>query len=234
MKLIMPARLKCADCGIKHTSGKRCEVCGSLRIVVKRLKPKISSTSPAESLPPTTRQFRAYQRPWDYFNAQLFGGALKPCLLVFREGRRTKRGVSTGHFAPNRWRNHISESVHEISINPETLDRDLIVMVNTLVHEMCHQWQQDHGTPSRICYHDRQWADKMLEVGLTPSDTGKPGGNRPARPCRIIRPLAAASSGLSRQCPKRLPSPGLRPRQGTAGMKRARMKLRKRRREETR
>jgi hypothetical protein len=46
----------------------------------------------------------------------------------------------------------------------------------TLVHEMAHQWEQDHGTPPRKGYHDTQWARKMWEIGLIPSDTGQPGG----------------------------------------------------------
>jgi hypothetical protein len=36
--------------------------------------------------------------------------------------------------------------------------------------------QQTHGTPPRRCYHDRQWAAKMKEIGLQHSPTGEPGG----------------------------------------------------------
>ena len=126
---------------------------------------------------PTLEQFSKYQAAYDYFNRALFGGTLKPCLLVFRDGRRTKRGIAVGHFAPHRWLKG-EETCHEISLNPETLNRDLADTMSTLVHEMCHQWQQDHGTPSRVCYHDRQWAAKMVEVGLTPSTTGQPGGKQ--------------------------------------------------------
>ncbi len=41
---------------------------------------------------------------------------------------------------------------------------------------MCHLWQHHFGTPSRTGYHNKEWAAKMREVGLIPSDTGKPGG----------------------------------------------------------
>jgi hypothetical protein len=41
---------------------------------------------------------------------------------------------------------------------------------------MAHQWQQQHGKPSRTSYHNKEWAKKMREVGLVPSDTGAPGG----------------------------------------------------------
>lgn len=39
-----------------------------------------------------------------------------------------------------------------------------------------HVWQQSHGTPPRRCYHDKEWAAKMREIGLQPSTTGEPGG----------------------------------------------------------
>ncbi len=48
--------------------------------------------------------------------------------------------------------------------------------LSTLVHEMCHLWQQHFGEPGRGRYHNKQWAAKMREVGLLPTDTGLPGG----------------------------------------------------------
>jgi hypothetical protein len=41
---------------------------------------------------------------------------------------------------------------------------------------MAHVWQQTFGTPPRRCYHDKEWAAKMKEIGLQPSTTGQPGG----------------------------------------------------------
>jgi hypothetical protein len=41
---------------------------------------------------------------------------------------------------------------------------------------MVHCWQHHFGTPSRASYHNRQWAGKMQEVGLIPTDTGEEGG----------------------------------------------------------
>lgn len=123
-----------------------------------------------EPVPPTLEQFSKYQKAWQWFNAELFGGTLKPCLLNFSRHRG-----SYGFFTPQRWRRG-KEEVHEISLNPDSLSRELEEVMSTLVHEMVHQWQQDHGTPPRRCYHDTEWAEKMVEVGLVPSDTGEPGG----------------------------------------------------------
>ena len=127
---------------------------------------------PNKPPPPTLEQFAAYQRAWAYFNDTLFGGGLKPCLLNLSRHRGSR-----GFFTAKRWQKG-KEMIHEISLNPDLLRRPPDQSLSTLVHEMVHQWQQDHGTPPRRCYHDREWADKMQEIGLIPSDTGEPGGRR--------------------------------------------------------
>jgi hypothetical protein len=50
------------------------------------------------------------------------------------------------------------------------------MILSTLVHEMCHAWQQTYGKAPRRGYHDQQWAAKMREIGLPPSDTGEERG----------------------------------------------------------
>ena len=66
----------------------------------------------------------------------------------------------------------------EIALNPDSFDRDDIMILSTLVHEMVHLWQSVFGDPSRAAYHNREWGDKMKELGLMPSDTGLEGGKR--------------------------------------------------------
>lgn len=125
----------------------------------------------ARTLSPTTQQFTAYQQMYDYFNRELFGGSLPAVLLNF-----SRRSRTYGFFAPERWDSDRTKT-HEISLNPVHLqDRPAREVASTLVHEMVHLWQHVHGEPSRTGYHNREWADKMLEVGLHPSDTGQPGG----------------------------------------------------------
>lgn len=123
---------------------------------------------------PTPAQFGAYNGMFDYFNDRLFGGTLPAVLLNFSRLNRTY-----GFFAPERWAGQGTARAHEISLNPQHLKtRKPEEVASTLVHEMCHLWQHEHGQPSRSGYHNREWADKMLEVGLTPSDTGQPGGKQ--------------------------------------------------------
>lgn len=88
-----------------------------------------------EAKTPTLEQFRAYQAAYDYFNAALFGGELKPCLLNFR-GRHNR---NLGLFWPKRWGRLDGTVTHEIALNPDVLLRPLVETMATLVHEMCYQ-----------------------------------------------------------------------------------------------
>jgi predicted SprT family Zn-dependent metalloprotease len=124
---------------------------------------------------PTKVQFTAYEQMFRYFNRRLFGGGLPACLLNF-----SRKAKTYGFFAPERWQHDSQKEVrHEISLNPASLrTRKPIDVASTLVHEMVHLWQQELGHPSRRGYHNAEWADKMDEVGLTPSSTAAAGGAR--------------------------------------------------------
>jgi hypothetical protein len=122
---------------------------------------------------PTPEQFHAYQLMYDHFNEALFGGQLPHVILNF-----SRKAHTLGFFAPERWDNG-RKVTHEISLNPSYLrEREPRDVAATLVHEMVHLWQSEHGTPSRVGYHNSEWAEKMDEVGLVPSSTGEPGGAR--------------------------------------------------------
>lgn len=132
-----------------------------------------NATKRTRSSTPTTAQFTAFQAMYDYFNRELFNRALRPVILNFSRAANT-----LGFFAPERWEQE-DTTTHEISLNPAHLaTRSPRDIASTLVHEMVHCWQQEHGTPSARGYHNQQWAQKMLEVGLVPSATGTPGGAR--------------------------------------------------------
>jgi predicted SprT family Zn-dependent metalloprotease len=66
----------------------------------------------------------------------------------------------------------------EINLNPKYLDRQYVEWHSTLVHEMCHLWQEDYGHPSSGRYHNKEWSLKMEEIGLISSTTGKSGGKK--------------------------------------------------------
>ncbi len=82
-----------------------------------------------------------------------------------------------GYFAGDRWSDG-NRKTHEIALNFVRSDRTVRDILGTLVHEMCHQWQHELGNPSRSSYHNKEWGEKMKEVGLFPSSTGQPGGRQ--------------------------------------------------------
>jgi hypothetical protein len=123
---------------------------------------------------PTTHTASILQDAFDSANRALFGGTLPACMiLVHRKGR------AHGYFWAQQFQRIGSDDViDEIALNPDTMNRAPRVVLSTLVHEMVHLWQFHFGKPSRAAYHNKEWASKMEDVGLMPSDTGKPDGKR--------------------------------------------------------
>lgn len=122
---------------------------------------------------PTTEQFFSFQELFNFFNVKLFDDKLPNVILNF-----SRQAGSAGFFAPNHWKRSDGHKTHEISINPNTFSAGKDYIISTLVHEMCHLWQESFGKPGAKGYHNREWADKMIEVGLIPSDTGLEGGKQ--------------------------------------------------------
>jgi hypothetical protein len=123
---------------------------------------------------PTANQYGNLQLAYDYFNNALFDNELPACLLVF--GRDQKNCY--GYFHAEQWENaeDKKQKCHMISLTPMHLSRPLQDVFGTLVHEMAHLWQQEFGKPSKNGYHNREWADRMIDLGLYPSSTGAEGG----------------------------------------------------------
>ena len=121
----------------------------------------------------TEREYQAFQNAYNFFNAELFGNSLPHVLVTLQRHARAK-----GYFAPERFAGRVEKvTAHELALNPDVFTgRSDELILSTLVHEMAHVWQQTHGTPPRRCYHDKEWAAKMKEIGLQPSTTGEPGG----------------------------------------------------------
>jgi predicted SprT family Zn-dependent metalloprotease len=120
----------------------------------------------------TQAEYQAFQQAYDFFNAELFGGTLPNVLVTLQ-----RHAKAYGYFSPERFVERTEqEAAHELALNPDHFGRTDELILSTLVHEMAHVWQKAHGTMPRRSYHDRQWAAKMKEIGLQPSDSGAPGG----------------------------------------------------------
>lgn len=123
----------------------------------------------------TAEAYGFLTKAYDHFNRELFGGTLPQCLITLQRHAR-----AYGYFAGNRFSlaHGKGEAItDEIAMNPKHFaTRSPEAVLATLVHEQAHLWQKHFGKEPTRCYHDRQWAAKMKEVGLHPSATGQPGG----------------------------------------------------------
>jgi predicted SprT family Zn-dependent metalloprotease len=121
----------------------------------------------------TSTEYAAFQAAYDFYNQALFADKLPQCLITLQR----KRGTA-GYFWHSQFKARSGEArTDEIALNPEGF-ADIMQILQTLVHEMCHLWQAHFGKPSRSGYHNQEWAAKMIAVGLIPSDTGAPGGKQ--------------------------------------------------------
>lgn len=115
-----------------------------------------------------------------FFNKELFAGKLSPCLIILHRHRSAYGYFHASHMAGT----DAKTPTHEIALNPRHLrERKPRDTMGTLVHEMVHQLQQEHGKPPKSAYHNKEWAKMMHDVGLHPSTTGKPGGAETGRNC---------------------------------------------------
>lgn len=125
---------------------------------------------------PTSDTYQTLNKAYDYFNLVLFEGKLPGCLITMQ-----RKGRSLGYFCPERFqtRKENEHYVHEIALNPaHFISRSDEDILSTLVHEMAHLWQQEKGTAPNRPYHNREWSEKMEDLGLIPSNTGEEGGRK--------------------------------------------------------
>lgn len=127
-------------------------------------------------LPPTQEIYEVLVRAYAFFNEHLFNNELPTnCVISIRAG-----GKTAAYYSQNRFVNRESKAVsHEIAFNPEYFGiTPIIETMQSLCHELCHMYQILFKNPSRRAYHNREWADLMISIGLMPSDTGAEGGKQ--------------------------------------------------------
>jgi len=114
---------------------------------------------------PSVEQSESLIDAFDYINKELFGDQLPRPMLIFTRNPK----ILGGYYSPDKWFNTDGKGVDEIAINANSMIQgDEIELFQVIIHEMSHQWQQHYGTPGRGGYHNREWADKVLEIGLKP------------------------------------------------------------------
>lgn len=121
----------------------------------------------------TPEMYGPLERAYDTFNTRLFEGRLPGCLITLQRERRN----SYGYFSQKRWVSRSGTFADEIALNPNHFAvTPVLESLQTLAHEMAHQWQALWGKPGRRGYHNREFAMFMQKIGLQTSTTGKPGG----------------------------------------------------------
>jgi hypothetical protein len=155
------------------------------------------TSPPGWTSDPTRLLAEQFARAYEYFDQDLFGNRLPPCVVV----PQRNRGMA-GYFAPKRYITRDgSRTIHEIGLNPDLFHvLGLIGLYAVLVHEQVHALQFEYGYPPSGRYHDSQFASFMARVGLQTSHTGAPGGRRTGvRMSHYIEengPFARASAAL--------------------------------------
>lgn len=109
-------------------------------------------------------------------------------VVVLATGAEGKKGVTHwGHFASRRWRTKAGEhneagetsgeSLAEIKISAEGLNRPPVEVLETMLHEAAHALAETRGvkdTSRQGQYHNDKFAGLAREVGLTPPETRHP------------------------------------------------------------
>jgi hypothetical protein len=105
------------------------------------------------------------------YNRELFDGALKP--VSIRVSRRMRRKL--GHYSPA-----VSGLPAEIAIGRRHIRSDSWDSVlHTLLHEMVHQWQDEHGF---ALAHDRRFRKMARLVGADPRAVRRESGGQVPAP----------------------------------------------------
>jgi hypothetical protein len=93
----------------------------------------------------TPIEYGGLQVAYDHFNEILFGGALVDTFITYQ-----RHAHSYGYFSPDRFAGRTAVGGrHELALNPDHfIGRIDEQITSTLVHEMVHVWQQQHGKPA--------------------------------------------------------------------------------------
>lgn len=126
---------------------------------------------------PTLQTYTTLDKAYEVLNKELFNNELPVVLITMQR----KQGAG-GYFYPDKFLkkggSH-NDKADEIAINPSTImNKTTAEVLAILAHEMAHVWRHyTHGIVKNG-YHDKQWAQKMEEIGLMPSHNGQQLGKK--------------------------------------------------------
>jgi len=124
---------------------------------------EVASTPSAQHIIPAEIVASLYEHV-DQMRAELFDGKVPEVVLSFDVTDR--RTLGHYHLRRNglgvRW---------AVNLNPVHFARPLYQVLATLLHELAHAWQHEHGTPSKPPHHNREFRDRCEAFGV-PTDEG--------------------------------------------------------------
>ena len=116
-------------------------------------------------------QIQFLENLYNFYNRELFENKLPDVVISFSRDSNV-----SGVFLPEKWQSN-NNPIHEISINPDYFEANSIDFHQTIVHEMCHIYQFENGTPGKNGYHNKEFSEIMFSIGLQTSDSGTENGN---------------------------------------------------------
>lgn len=111
-------------------------------------------------------------RAFAFFNARHWAGQLPTPVFAFFP--QPPNGRRLGHYRPRAWRASDGELRDELILYADlALERGMLEVLLTLLHEAVHVWQQHFGSPSSN-HHNAEWHLEAARVGLrTSGATGR-------------------------------------------------------------
>lgn len=124
---------------------------------------EVASTPSSEHVIPAYVVAFLY-RHVDLMREEFFGGQVPEVVLSFDvTDRRTLGHYTIGRLSLGvRW---------ALNLNPVHLARPVYQVLATLLHELGHAWQHEHGTPSKPPHHNKEFRARCEAFGL-PTDEG--------------------------------------------------------------
>jgi hypothetical protein len=125
---------------------------------------------------PTSVTYVSLTQAYNYLNNEIFlhpyHAPLPTCLITLQ-----RKANCRGYFAGARFVTRDgSQTTDEIALNPSTFkERNTRSILSTLAHEMVHLQQHHFGKPGKGGYHNKEWGEWMLAIGLKPFSLDQPG-----------------------------------------------------------
>ena len=141
---------------------------------MKQIVNKKSSSGAEQNVPHFyVELIKELNRSFDFFNKHFTNGMLeRPVITVAAAGRRR----AYGWFGADHWKTE-NKVLHEINLSAESIDRSIDDLLETLLHEMAHQWNRQNGIRDVVGHqrHNGMFAKSAQGFGLKVEKMGNYG-----------------------------------------------------------